>query len=84
MQTPEEVANTVFRDVTGYDFPSKLKKSDEIDKTIYFSALAAVIKDRELIAKMLQDGADEWEASGDDEKFVNEVVDPFILSVVGQ
>lgn len=45
MQTPEEVANIVFRDIMGYDFS---KRADSLERAVYYSALAAVAKDREL------------------------------------
>lgn len=63
--TPEQVANKVFRNVTGRDFPAKMRKADEVDKTIYFSALAAVQLYRELIINDMKKRShpDDWGVS---------------------
>lgn len=70
MKTPAEVAENYYPDQTATSFTLR-------------SIIEEVIReDRKQIARILQAGADEWEATGDDEKFVNEVVDPFIVEVL--
>lgn len=56
--------------------------SSHLEGWVQDMIISAIQKDRKQIARMLRDGADEWEATGDDEKFVNEVVDPFIIETL--
>jgi hypothetical protein len=56
--------------------------SSHLEGWVHDIVISAITEDRKQIARMLQAGADEWEATGDDEKFVNEIVDPFIIETL--
>lgn len=70
MKTPQEVAQGHYPKDNPTSFAMRAILAE------------AITQDRKQIARMLQAGADEWEATGDDEKFVNEVVDPFIVETL--